>query len=204
MSTKITLFSLLFCAVHGYNTKNYDTALLMSFATITSIIFHYELYEHARFFDVIICQPTVIYYFLKWIYYECYYDDRLAIFLWMLGLCLYMLGVLLNSNILHSLMHLSFAYSAILLHNLINEKNINVTIKKTKKKKLKEKNIESKKSNKISSRKKKLKEKNIESKKSDKIGSKKKKLKDKNIESKKSDKIGSKKKKLKDKNNKKI
>lgn len=139
MSTKISLFVLLISSIHSMNKKNYDTALLMLIVTFTSILFHYNLYENARFFDVIISQTIVFYYFFKWLYYKCWQIDRLAISFWILGICLYMLGVHFNSNFYHSLMHLSFASASILLHCIIKDKLCDIIVNKKLKKKLEKK-----------------------------------------------------------------
>jgi uncharacterized membrane protein len=78
--------------------------------------------EDAKYYDMLVSQPTVLYYFVKWLYYECYNDDELAISLWVTGICLYILGVYFDSYTIHALMHLTFVYASILLHDIIKQK----------------------------------------------------------------------------------
>jgi hypothetical protein len=77
--------------------------------------------EDAKYYDMLVSQPTVLYYFLKWLYYECY-NDELAISLWVTGICLYILEVYFYNYTIYALMHLTFVYVSILLHDIIKQK----------------------------------------------------------------------------------
>ena len=111
---KITSLILPIGIIDTYIYKKWDLLILYIISSITSITYHHNLYKYGQILDRTCIRLGTIYVYLNYFLYHKKNLKFLSFFIFS-GL-LYIPSMYYNSNIIHSILHMCFLYSSLLVN----------------------------------------------------------------------------------------
>ena len=117
---KYTSFLVLLNIIYSYCNSLYFNSFLESCVLVTSIIYHYNLIENFRNYDILIVNSVILYYFYLYSYHISFeYHTLLPAMFYILAIKSYISGRIYDDNILHGYLHIYGLIANILLINLM-------------------------------------------------------------------------------------
>lgn len=115
---KITSLFISINIYHSICNDLYFMSFLQTIVLISSIIYHNNLINNFRNYDICITCSIIVYHLYIYLYYFLMIDLTPCIF-YILGIRSYYLGVKINCNYMHGYLHIFGIIGNILVNNLI-------------------------------------------------------------------------------------
>ena len=117
---KYTSFLILLNIIYSYCNELYFNSFLESCVLVTSIIYHHNLIENFRNYDILIANSVILYYFYLYSYHISFeYYGLLPAMFYILAISSYISGKIYDNSIQHGYLHIYGVIANILLINLV-------------------------------------------------------------------------------------